>query len=238
MLFYKGYQKQLPSHLTRLLQLWDFIGLPHEGRKQVFGGELPIIGFEVDPNLMRVCMSEESKLQLLMAIQDFALHGTRRHLRDFQRIAGYLNWALNVYPLTAGRLFQKALLSVNWDVERELTWVIDHLLRSDCIYFLRSVSWLSGDHSTSILRVYCDASPLAWESGTHCFISAAQHLLMRPSPSMEAPSSTSSPSVSVQPSLMLHLTSQQASASECSQTTSTLCSCSICFQHCLHSTGC
>ena len=56
MLFYKGYQKQLPSHLTRLLQLWDFIGLPHE---------------------------EQSKLQLITAVRDFALHGTRRVLRDF-----------------------------------------------------------------------------------------------------------------------------------------------------------
>ena len=68
MLFYKGYQKQLPSHLTHLLQLWNFIGLPHEEHKQVFGDKLPIIGFEVDPNLMRVCMSEESKLQLITAV--------------------------------------------------------------------------------------------------------------------------------------------------------------------------
>ena len=29
-LFYKRYHKYLPSNLTRLLQLWDFIGLPHE----------------------------------------------------------------------------------------------------------------------------------------------------------------------------------------------------------------
>ena len=33
MLFYKGYQKTLLSNLTQLLQLWDFIGLPHEEDK-------------------------------------------------------------------------------------------------------------------------------------------------------------------------------------------------------------
>ena len=82
MMFYKGYQKTLPSNLTRLLQLWDFIGLPHEERKQVFGAELPIIGFEVNPNLMRVRMSDESRLQLITAVRGFALHGTRRPLRD------------------------------------------------------------------------------------------------------------------------------------------------------------
>ena len=121
------YQKTLPSNLTRLLQLWDFIGLPHEERKQVFGAELPIIGFEVNPNLMRVRMSDESRLQLITAVRDFALHGARRPFRDFQHIAGHLNWALNVYPVlhpglcalyakTAGKLFQKALLWVNRDV--------------------------------------------------------------------------------------------------------------------------
>ena len=67
-LFYNCYRKLLSSNLTRLLQLWDFIGLPHEEKKQVFGDELPIIGFEVNPNLMRVCMLDESKLQLITAV--------------------------------------------------------------------------------------------------------------------------------------------------------------------------
>ena len=91
MLFYKHYRKLLPSNFTRLLQLWDFIGLPHEEKKQVFGDKLPIIGFEVNPNLMRVCTSDESKLQLIIAVQDFALYGMRQPLRDFQCIAGHLN---------------------------------------------------------------------------------------------------------------------------------------------------
>ena len=49
MLFYKGYQETLASNLTRLLQLWDFIGLPYEEHKQVFGAELPIIGLRSIP---------------------------------------------------------------------------------------------------------------------------------------------------------------------------------------------
>ena len=56
------------------------------------------------------------------------------------------------------------LLWVNRDVERELTWVVDHLLRCDGIYFLRSVTWSADDlSSTSGLACvdYCDASPFA-----------------------------------------------------------------------------
>ena len=127
-LFYPCYQKCLPTDLVWLLQLWDFIGLPHEERKQIFGSELPIIGFDVELNLMRVRMADEAKLQLIAVLRDFAQHGTRCSLRDFQHLAGYLNWALNIFPLlcpglcavyakTAGKVFPKALVWVNRDVE-------------------------------------------------------------------------------------------------------------------------
>jgi len=66
-------------------------------------------------------MTNESKQQLLASLQEFGVHGTRRPLRDFQCIASYLNWALNIYPLlcpglctlyskTARKLHQRALL--------------------------------------------------------------------------------------------------------------------------------
>jgi len=120
-LYYWHYRKSLPSNLTCLLQLSrDYIGLPHKEKKQVFSEELPIIGFDVDPNLMHVQMTDESKQQLLASLWEFGVHGTRQPLRDFQHITGYLNWALNVYPLlrpglctlyskTAGKLHQRAL---------------------------------------------------------------------------------------------------------------------------------
>jgi hypothetical protein len=122
--FYTPYHKILPHNLCKLLHLWDRLGVPHEERKQIFGEELPIIGFDVEPNILRVRMSDESRLDLITSIQSFAIQGTRRSLRDFQRLAGHLNWALNVYPLlrpglsalyakTAGKLEQRALIWVN-----------------------------------------------------------------------------------------------------------------------------
>ncbi|KAG1723393.1 hypothetical protein EDB19DRAFT_1916120 [Suillus lakei] len=135
---YSPYKKMLPQNLVRLLRLWDAIGLPHEERKQIFGPELPVIGFDVDPNLMRVRMSDESRLTLIQSILDFAQRGTRRSLRDFQRLAGHLNWALNIYPLlrpglsasyakTAGKQESWAVLWVNQDITQELSWIVQHL---------------------------------------------------------------------------------------------------------------
>ena len=43
-------------------------------------------------------MFDKSRLQLITAVWDFTLHDMRCPLRDFQCIASYLNWALNVYP--------------------------------------------------------------------------------------------------------------------------------------------
>ncbi|KIK87750.1 hypothetical protein PAXRUDRAFT_92671, partial [Paxillus rubicundulus Ve08.2h10] len=154
--YYQCYKKFLPRNLACLLHLWDHLGILHEERKQVFvtffGSPLPIIGFEVDPNLMKVQMSDTSRVKLIEDIQEFAQHGTCRALGDFQKIVGYLNWALNVYPLlrpgltaiytkTAGKVQQRAPIWLNKDVERELVWLANHLRKSDGIYFLKSVSW-------------------------------------------------------------------------------------------------
>ncbi|KIK75204.1 hypothetical protein PAXRUDRAFT_63982, partial [Paxillus rubicundulus Ve08.2h10] len=150
--YYQHYKKFLPRNLARLLRLWDHLGIPHEEWKQVFGSPLPVIGFEVDPNLMKVQMSDTSRVKLIEDVQEFAQHGTCQALRDFQKIAGYLNWALNIYPLlcpgltaiyakTAGNVQQCAPIWLNKDVERELVWLANHLRKSDGIYFLKSVSW-------------------------------------------------------------------------------------------------
>jgi hypothetical protein len=161
--------KKLPRNLVRLLRLWDAIRLPHEERKQIFGPELLVIGFDVDLNLMQVRMSDESQLILIQFLLDFAQRGTQRSLRDFQRLAGHLNWALNVYPLlrpglsalyakTAGKQESWAVLWVNRDVTHELSWIVRHLQASNGVYFLKSVSWSYRNLPETVLRVYTDAS--------------------------------------------------------------------------------
>jgi len=58
--FYKPYGKSFPTKQTRLLSLLDELGIPHDEPKQDFGPCLTLIGLEVDPNTMTICMSEES----------------------------------------------------------------------------------------------------------------------------------------------------------------------------------
>ena len=72
--------------------------------------------------------------------------------------------------------------------------------------------------------------PLPWAFGTHCLDWGSKCQLITSLLNKRNPSSISSASVSVQPSLMQHLVS--------SQTTSILASSSTHSQHYLHSTGC
>jgi hypothetical protein len=73
-------------------------------KKQVSGKTLTIIGFEVDPNALSITMPESAKLELLSAINKFIAltpsgKNTCHTLHEFQHIAGWSNWAFNVFLL-------------------------------------------------------------------------------------------------------------------------------------------
>jgi hypothetical protein len=95
---YSGYDALLPSDQVALLQLWDEISLPHKEAKQISGTCIPIIGFEVDPNAMSVTMSKAKHSELVEACTAFTVQGARKTLREFQKLQGWINWALNVFP--------------------------------------------------------------------------------------------------------------------------------------------
>ena len=167
-LWYPPYNKHLPYKQAKLLMLWDDIGLPHDERKQLSDNSLTVIGLEVDPNAMTVSMSLESRTELVEAIQSFLTYPRsgkrRRTLREFQQLAGWVNWALNVYPLLkpslcgiyekiAGKTRFDASLYVGIGIERELFWLRKHVQSSDGVYFFKSVIW----HNPDVIG-YCDAS--------------------------------------------------------------------------------
>ncbi|KIK38964.1 hypothetical protein CY34DRAFT_25452 [Suillus luteus UH-Slu-Lm8-n1] len=142
MSYYPKYQKMLPTDMVVLLLLWDELGIPHEEWKQIFGSPLPVIGFEVDLNLMKISLKEE----------DFAKHKRHHSLREFEHIAGSLNWALNVCPLLwpgllalyakiRGKTNPKGLLWLNRAVVDELLWAAFFLARSNGVFLLQSISW-------------------------------------------------------------------------------------------------
>jgi hypothetical protein len=166
LLYYEPYDTFYPAKQTRLLQLWDSIGLPHEKEKQVFGETLTIIGLEVDPNAMTITMPAQARSDLITAIRAFARPGQRRPLREFQQLGGWINWALNAFPLLrpglsllyskmAGKQVALQPIWVSVSLCRELSWLADHLQSSDGIRMLESDEWGSDDAD---ITLYTDAS--------------------------------------------------------------------------------
>lgn len=188
--FYAPYNKLLPTKQAQLLSLFDEIGVPHEERKQVFGSPLQIIGFDVDPNNLTITMSRAARDELVLAIRAFANPRQRRSLKDFQRLAGWVNWSLNVYPLLRPGLssvyekmrrgsFPYQKLSINNTISRELRWLASHIESSDGVHIIESQEWSRLEAHGSYLCDACPAGMGYWSpetcEGFVCAISPDTH---------------------------------------------------------------
>ena len=97
--YYEHYQKFMPMSQVKILRLWDKINLLHKEKKQVHGSVLTIIGIEVDTNTLTLSMPPDSLKDLIMAITDFITNRRRFLLKEWQCLAGWMNWSFNVFPL-------------------------------------------------------------------------------------------------------------------------------------------
>jgi hypothetical protein len=151
-LYYARYRRYYPTNQTRLLLLWDELGIPHEEKKQIYGPIIPFVGFDVDPNAMTISISDSRRTELMDKVFAFAKPGKRHSLRDFQSLAGYVNWSLAVFPLLrpslsavygkmSGKSRALAPIHVNNAIYVELQWFIRHVRASNGIFMLKSVAW-------------------------------------------------------------------------------------------------
>jgi hypothetical protein len=150
------------------LCLWDEIGLPHEKSKQEYGLVLRIIGFMVDPGLMRVSMDEIDWERLIQHVLDFIMTapgGTRRTLREFQQLAEWINWSFNVFLLLkpalsnvyvkiGGKTQTHAKIFVSKAVVQDFSWFVSHVEDSDGVYLFEEVDWTA---QQADITTYADA---------------------------------------------------------------------------------
>jgi hypothetical protein len=168
LLFYPPYGCSFPAKQTRLLLLWDELGIPHERKKQEFGHTLRIIGFQVNVTTMVISMDLEDRKRLSHALREFCHNGVplRRSLREFQRMAGWLNWALNIAPMlrpALARLYDNMRGKVNphrrlWlskCVIRNLLWFEQRFMSSTGVSLISSLIWSAAEAD---LVIYSDAS--------------------------------------------------------------------------------
>ncbi|KAG6825883.1 hypothetical protein H0H92_001991 [Tricholoma furcatifolium] len=156
-----------PNYQARLLQFWDDIGCPWKPKKQEFGPSLKIIGFFVNINLGTLTLSDDSVDDIVQKTDAFIHTEDRRPpLRHWLRLAGHLNWLLNVLPWgrpalcelyrkTAGKDCMNARIFLNREVITDLTWLIDVIPSAIGVHSIDATHWPNSDADFSL---WTDAS--------------------------------------------------------------------------------
>lgn len=168
LVWYEPYQTSYPAKQTAILRLWDLLGIPHEKSKQLYGRTLVITGLNVSLTDLTITMPPDKHLETIAFIRAFAGPGAPRShpLKSWQILIGWLNWALNVYPLLKpalqssydkmrGKSVPHAPIYRNKDVTRDLLWFADRMEALDGVRFMESTDWPESDAD---IHVWCDAS--------------------------------------------------------------------------------
>ncbi|KIJ32474.1 hypothetical protein M422DRAFT_184433, partial [Sphaerobolus stellatus SS14] len=171
--FYAPYNSHYPKKQVALLRLWDELGLPHSTKKQEFGSTLTIIGFHVDPLCMSLTIPLSARDELVAAIHHFTESSNGQHhpLYQWQRLLGWANWALNVFPLLrpalqssyskiAGKSLRNAGIYLNKAVMRNLRWFAEQVRTNHGLLFFVDKEW---DFSQADSIILCDASTVDLE---------------------------------------------------------------------------
>jgi hypothetical protein len=138
MKYYKPYKKHLPAKQTRLLRLWDELGIPHDEDKQLSGPCLTILGYDVDVNAMTVKVPDEKKAKVIQLLRNYAHEGTSYTLKELQSVAGSTVAVLSLYPRLrpglrglfdemAGKKRPGTKLMITKSIARSLTKLADYL---------------------------------------------------------------------------------------------------------------
>jgi hypothetical protein len=121
--------------------------------------------------MMTVTMDADARKELIQLICAFAIMGRKHTLKEFQRIIGHINWALNGFPLlkpglsaiyakTAGNERDLATIRVNAAVVFELDWVARRVEFSTGVHFLKSVEWDPRHANSGTISIFTDVSDL------------------------------------------------------------------------------
>jgi hypothetical protein len=165
LVWYRG--KLRPRRQVQFLLLWEAISCPFEDRKQEHGEVLKIIGFWVDINAGSISLSPSAISDIIAKIDLFLASPDRSPtLRAWQRLAGHLNWMLNVLPwgrpaLTelyrkiSGKAWSHRGIPINAAVVTDLTWLRSVIPSSIGIRFTDSGMW--SDHEADMV-MWTDAS--------------------------------------------------------------------------------
>ena len=167
MVLYKPFNQFIPQQQSDLLNLWTKLGIPFEQKKQVHGSPLTIIGIDINPNAMTFTMPATAKHDTIVSFFSIPhkVKGVKHTLCNWQRLAGWLNWSFNIFPLLRpclNNFYAKILgkgssnrkIWMNNVICDNLLWAVAHLHNGSGIFLLNALDWNLSD---ATVMIYCDA---------------------------------------------------------------------------------
>jgi hypothetical protein len=177
MLLYEPYGVSFPAQQTKLLQLWDEVGFPHKLKKQLFGSRVPILGIDADVDELTFTLPQEAKDRLDGELSAWCQKGVRKSVKEWQQMAGWVNWSFNVYPLLRPSLnnvydklrgkSQNARMWVNTAVREDLEWAKMRIAKSDGVRLLKSIVWEAEEATCVIKTDACPSGFAFWYPNQH-----------------------------------------------------------------------
>jgi len=137
----------VPMEQAKLLICWKVCGVPFDVKKQLHSDlGLEILGCWVDIASKSVTLPREKKEEFAAGVASF-LGGLSPPLVEWQRIAGYAQWACYtaplakfalkpLYPKMAGKKLRNAPVPINKEVKTNLRWFADTILAAPPLLFL------------------------------------------------------------------------------------------------------
>ena len=146
MVFFQG--RLHLKHQVQLLLFWESTRCPYDLNKQDHGSSLEIIAFWAEINKGTITLSLDSVAIIIDKIKSFLSVSSRQQpLREWQHLAGHLNWVLNVLPWgqpvlselyrkIGGKMCPSAKIFLNVTVHSDLCWLAETIPKSIGIRFL------------------------------------------------------------------------------------------------------
>jgi len=168
--YYAPLKRDIPVDQARMLTLWDELGIPYKPHKQQHGSVLTILGIEVDAIQLSFTLPKDKREELMEELRRFIFprggKSNRFSMREMQILAGWMNWALNVFPLLRlalcnvyGRMRTRrnttGCIKVTRAMSDDLDWARRHIETSDGVLLLHSRDWDIDD--PTVITIYTDA---------------------------------------------------------------------------------
>jgi len=110
-----------------------------------------VLGIEVDANNLLFALPKESKERLEKELEEWGQKGVWKRVKEWQQLAGWINWSFNIFPLLWPALnniylklkgkTQEAKVWANTAIREDLSWAREKMKQSSGVLVLKSLSW-------------------------------------------------------------------------------------------------